>query len=130
MYRMPRVLAASVASATRTVPIARPASHLSAKVEATPAFSAAPGSNKLLLSPRLPPCALTPLSLRFCSTQKEQAKETTIQPDEVISDGEKAAAEEPPAPEKVAMVNDEKATGSSTTHEVHISYLTYIAWEE
>ena len=121
MYRIPRVFVSSVAKSGL---VTRPASHLATKtvveVEATPTFAAARGRNTLLLTPRLPPCAPTPLSLRFCSTHKEQTKEAeAVQPDEVISDGEKAAAEEPPTKEKVTMVNDEKATGSSTTHEVN-----------
>ena len=115
MYRMPRVLAASVASNAvrsnhKVVTALRPLSHLSATIrEAETAPSA---RRNLLLAPRLPSFC-TPL--RPCSTQKEQTKETVV-PDEVIIDGEKAAPEETTAPEP--MTNDETAKGSSTTHEV------------
>lgn len=72
------------------------------------------------LAPRLPSCATAEaltVAARHCSTHKEQTQETVI-PDEVIIDGEKAAPEETAPPEdKATMTNDEKAKGSSTTHE-------------
>ena len=117
MYRMPRVLAASVASNAarsnhKVVTALRPLSHLSVTIR--DAETAPSARRNLLLAPRLPSFC-TPL-LRSCSTQKEQTKETVV-PDEVIIDGEKAIPEEttPPAP----MANDETAKGSSTTHEVY-----------
>ena len=115
MYRMPRVLAASVASNAarsnhKVVTALRPLSHLSVTIR--DAETAPSARRNLLLAPRLPSFC-TPL--RSCSTQKEQTKETVV-PDEVIIDGEKAIPEETTPPEP--MTNDETAKGSSTTHEV------------
>ena len=130
MYRMPRVLAASVASnAARSTtnvvtafaarPRLRPMSHLAKTIKN--AETAPSARRNLPLAPRLPSCATAEaltVAARHCSTHKEQTQETVI-PDEVIIDGEKAAPEETAPPEdKATMTNDEKAKGSSTTHEV------------
>ena len=129
MYRMPRVLAASLASnAVRSTPstpkfvpafAVRPASHLAKTIrnaETTPS-----ARRNLLLAPRLPSFSTAEASAvaaRHCSTHKEQTKETVV-PDEVIIDGEKPVTEETaPTEEKATMTNEEKAKGSSTTHEV------------
>ena len=121
MYRMPSVLAASVASnAVRSTPKAvttfgprlSSLSHLALPIRN--AETTQPAKRSLLLAPRLP--SFSTVEARLCSTQKEQAKETVV-PDEVIIDGEKAVPEETAPPE--TMTNDEKAKGSSTTHEVH-----------
>ena len=126
MYRMPRVLAASLASnAVRSTPkfvpafAVRPASHLAKTIrnaETTPS-----ARRNLLLAPRLPSFSTgeaSAVAARHCSTHKEQTKETVV-PDEVIIDGEKPVTEETaPTEEKATMTNEEKAKGSSTTHEV------------
>ncbi len=79
-----------------------------------PAASRATSLRVEMSSKRLQIPSLVGPQLRFCSSTTA----TTVKPDEVLTDDAPAAAEKDAAPPKPPpMRNDEKATGTATTHE-------------